>query len=55
MSNDHGDRGPQRHILRLHCPLAWFCDGRGKRGALVEKGNESMAEKNSYNVFLMFF
>ena len=42
----------------LHYPMIWsnmFCSGRGKRGALVEKGQGSMAEKCCYDKFLMIF
>ena len=35
---------PKRHILSMHYPLTWsdgYCGGRGKIGALVERGRDS--------------
>ena len=41
-------RSPKDIFRSLHCPLTWSngsCDGRGKRGVLIEKHKGHMAKK----------
>ena len=57
--SDHGVQGPAKthfkaYTIHRHGPTQ-FCDGRGKRGVMVEQTQGPTAKKYCYNIFLNIF